>query len=89
MNSGLEMSHSWPPASLFAVFSPKLWTVLNRTQLEDPCLTGVYGRLLGTKFEDLSLGETSVRNSKLSSRRDQPAHGKGAHEEPRATVFSR
>ena len=42
--------------SLFALFSPKLWTVLNQYGLGRPCVTGLYELLLAMKFEDLSLG---------------------------------
>jgi hypothetical protein len=43
--------------SLFALFSPKLCTVLNQYGVGGPYITGAYEGLLGIKFEDLSLGE--------------------------------
>jgi hypothetical protein len=43
--------------SLFALFSPKLWTVLIQYGAGAPCFTGLYELLLGIGLEDLSLGE--------------------------------
>ncbi len=75
---------SWSLRCLFAAVSAKLWTALNQYGTGGPCATDVYGRLLGTKFENLSLGgELQCENAKPSSRRDQPAHGEGADDEKR------
>src|SRR6266436_5181504 len=54
--SGLEMLVRSRKGSLFALFSPKLWTVLNQYGLGTPYVTGLYELLLALKFEDLSLG---------------------------------
>jgi len=42
--------------SLFALFSPKLWTVLNQYGAGGRCVTSLYELLLGRKFENQSLG---------------------------------
>src|SRR6266487_5978275 len=44
------------PRSPFALFSPKLWTVLNQYGAGRPCVMGLYEWLPGHEFENLSLG---------------------------------
>jgi len=68
--SGLAILVHGPPRSLLALFSPKLWTVLNQYGAGGPFVTGAYEWPLGIKFEDLSLGgklrcENSMRVAQL------------------------
>jgi hypothetical protein len=53
--SGLGMLVRSRKRSLFALFSPKLWTVLNQYGAGKPCVTDLYELLLGIEFENLSL----------------------------------
>jgi hypothetical protein len=92
MNSGLEMSHSWPPASLFAVFSPKLWTVLNQYGTGGP----LRDRRLwtATRYKvRRSIARGNFGAKTPSSVRDaiSPLTAKAlmTRKEPRATVFWR
>jgi hypothetical protein len=54
--SGLGMLVRSRKRSLFALFSPKLWTVLNQYGAGKPCVTDLYELLVGIEFENLSLG---------------------------------
>ena len=71
--------------SLFALFSPKLWTVLNQYGAGGPCVMGVRERSPGIEFENLSLDQFKLEDAacakagcRIGDRSDRDRIGKGS-----------
>ena len=49
--------------SLFALFSPKLWTVLNQYEAGESCVMGLREWPPGIEFENLSLDQFKLEDA--------------------------
>src|SRR6266702_4046369 len=62
-SSGLGMLVRSRKGSLFAPFSPKLWTVLNQYGAGEPCVMGLREWPPGIEFENLSLDQFKLEDA--------------------------